>query len=52
MLANLGSIQACAAARAFASSLLDRRGHLGAGGTTPSGAEVLADFSRAPRVEG
>ena len=38
--------------QAFASSLLDRRGHPRADGTTPSGAEVLADFSRAPKVEG
>ena len=47
-----GSLLACAAARAFASSLLDRRGHSGADGTTPSDAEVLADFSRAPLVVG
>ena len=46
------STSACSAARAFASSLLDRRGHSGADGTTPSDAEVLADFSRAPKVVG
>ena len=46
-----GSLLACAAARAFASSLLDRR-HSGADGTSPSDAEVLADFSRAPLVVG
>ena len=47
-----GSLLASAAAKAFASSLLDRRGHSGTDVTTPSDAEVLADFSRAPLVVG
>ena len=43
-----GSLLACAAARALASSLLNRRGQSGADGDVPCDAEVLGDFSRVP----
>ena len=43
-----GSMLACAAARAFASSLLDRRGHPGADGDIPTVSDVFGDFCRAP----
>ena len=49
-LASLGPMS-CAAARAFASSLLDCRGHPGADGDIPCEADVLGDFCRAPSVE-
>ena len=39
----------CAAARAFASSLLDRRGHPGADGDIPAVSDVSGDFCRVPR---
>ena len=43
-----GSMLACAAARAFASSLLDRQGHPGVDGDTPAVPDVFGDFCRAP----
>ena len=43
-----GSILSCAAARAFACSLLGLHGNLGADGHAPSVSDVLGDFSRAP----
>ena len=42
------SMLACAAARAFASSLLDRRGHPGVDDDMPTESDVLGDFCRAP----
>ena len=44
------SILSCAAARAFASSLLERRGQPGADGDVPCDADVLGDFCRVPPV--
>ena len=44
------SILSCAAARAFASSLLERRGQPGADGDVPWDADVLGDFCRVPPV--
>ena len=46
-----GSTLACAAARAFASSLLDRRGHPGTDGDILSEADFLGDFCRAPSAK-
>ena len=43
-----GSTLACAAARAFASSLLYRQGHPGADGDTQAVLDVSGDFCRAP----
>ena len=44
------SILSCAAARAFASSLLERRGQPGADGDVPCDADVLRDFCTLPPV--
>ena len=43
-----GSILSCAAARAFACSLLGVHGNLGADGDAPGVTDVLGDFCRAP----
>ena len=42
-----GSLLACAAARAFGSSLLERRGQPGSDGETPPAVDVLGDFTKA-----
>ena len=46
-----GSILSCAAARAFACSLLGLHGNLGADGDAPPVSDVLSDFCRAPIAE-
>ena len=43
-----GGMLACAAARAFASSFLDRRRHPGVDDDMPTEPDVLGDFCRAP----
>ena len=43
-----GSMLPCAVAHAFASSLLDRRGHPGVDDDLPTEPDVLGDFCRAP----
>ena len=42
-----GSLLACAAARAFGSSLLERRGQPGFDGVAPPAVDVLGDFTKA-----
>ena len=44
-------VLACAAARAFGSSLLDRRGQPGADGEVLPMAEVVSDFCKTPGAQ-
>ena len=46
-----GSLLACTAARAFSSSLLDRRGQPGADGEMLTMADVVSDFCKTPGAQ-